>query len=69
MFKEIIGDLLNNLNLKTDAATILQNISEDFLNEIMQCASDAAHHDGRITIMPKDIKLVCSIKFKNMLDY
>ena len=58
---EIAQDFKHSLHFMSSALCALQYISEEFLINLLSKANLAAIHAKRVTIQPKDIKLVKDI--------
>jgi histone H3 len=70
LVREISVDYRSGIRFQASALAALQEASEAFLVGIFEDVNRAAIHSGRVTIMPKDIKLVLKLKqltFKDVL--
>lgn len=55
--RQLVSDLLTDLNIQPMALLAIQEASEDYLAGVFQDASICAMHAKRVTIMPRDIQL------------
>lgn len=60
--REVAQDYKTDLRFQASALMALQEASEAFLVGVFEESNLAAIHAKRVTVMPKDINLVCTIR-------
>lgn len=69
-FQRMCRDIANKLNVemrfKFEALAAIQESFEDFMTNLFEDANMCVKHCNRVTLMPKDLQLVCKMKYDTM---
>ena len=69
LVREIAQDFHNDLRFQSTAILALQEASEQYLVHLFEDTLRCAMHAKRVTIMPKDMKLVPTPRLRSMCVY
>lgn len=66
LVREIAQDYKTDLRFQSNAVLALQEAAESYLVSLFEDTNLCAIHAKRVTIMPKDIQLVCAVCLINI---